>query len=169
MGIPFGSAPAVVIGAENRSARVTLAQLLSGSGFSWRLSLTSPAQPNISMNAAMLSLLYGLRPAVGCIEIDVAVVKVGFVVGPQLLHGSQLLVEQFAAHRGFNAMIGCLFEVPNPAQVRAATDHPRISDRGWKRPSPIESGLIAAEEVLPAPITSLAVASAAAVRATNAS
>jgi hypothetical protein len=60
MGLPFGSAPAVVIGVENRCvARVTLAQLLSGSGLSWRLSLTSPAQPHISVNAAMLSLLYG--------------------------------------------------------------------------------------------------------------
>jgi hypothetical protein len=48
------------------------------------------------VNAAMLSLLYGLRPAVGCIEIDVAAVKVRFVVGPQLLHGSQLLVVQFS-------------------------------------------------------------------------
>jgi hypothetical protein len=82
MGLPFGSAPAVVIGVENRCARLTLAQLLSGSGFSWRLSLTSPAQLYISLNAAMLSILYGLRPAVGCIEIDVAAVKVGFVVGP---------------------------------------------------------------------------------------
>jgi hypothetical protein len=78
MGLPFCSAPAVVIGLEKRCASATLAQLLSGSGFSWRLSLTSPAQPYISVNVAMLSLLYGLRPAVGCIEIDVAAVKVRF-------------------------------------------------------------------------------------------
>jgi hypothetical protein len=168
MGLPFGSAPAVVIGVENRCARLTLAQLLSGSGFSWRLSLTSPAQLYISLNAAMLSILYGLRPAVGCIEIDVAVVKVGFVVGPQLLHGSQLLVEQFAAHRGFNAMIGGLFEVPTqPKSERQPTTPGYLIEagNGLRRSNRVP---LRQRKYSRPPITSLDVASAAAVRATNA-
>ena len=113
----------------------------------------------------MLLLRYGLRPAVGCIKIDVAAAKVRFVVGRQLLRGSQLLVEQFAAHRGFNAMIGGLFEVPTqPKSERRPTTAGYLIEagNGLRRSNRVR---LRQGKYSRRPITSLHVAGAAAVSA----